>query len=173
MDGRKSFLLSIVALALAGCQTTGGDVAPQNFGGFSASSCQSGSNKCVVTISVAAGKSCTDSANITISPDVLEMKGRKGPIVWVFADKDYEFCPTKGDGVYIQSMGTATSQFVNWGGTDKENGDEETQTKDKCFKRFRMYNYNSDSAETDYYYFIRFTDPLKKSCSKDPWVRNG
>src|SRR6187399_2642064 len=103
MDGRKSFLLSIVALALAGCQTTGGDVAPQNFGGFSASSCQSGSNKCVVTISVAAGKSCTDSANITISPDVLEMKGRKGPIVWVFADKDYEFCPTKGDGVYIQS----------------------------------------------------------------------
>jgi len=133
----------------------------------------SGAGRCVVTVSVAPGKPCTDPANITVSPDPVEM-GAAGArsIVWRL-DRGYEFCPASGDGVPFKT-GNLDFQFFDAARTDNADGDDDHGPPDRCRKNFRWKNKNEPhTAGRTYEYLLKFTGPGGQSCVKDPFIRNG
>ena len=87
---------------------------------------------CKVAIDVAAGKPCTDQANITVKPDTVIMgPGGQRMIVWTLPGA-YRFCPANGDGILFKSSeldfqffdgarwhtsATATGRALNEGST--------------------------------------------------------
>jgi hypothetical protein len=128
------------------------------------------SRKCLVEIKVR-GTSCASAPVITIDPPMLTL-GVIGSrrIVWEFADSSsFEFCPSRGDGVFLQSR--QRRQFENLSATSSEAGDEESIAENDCRDRFRAFNWNNDSNK--YSYALQFSDKRGNTCKVDPWIKNG
>lgn len=174
----RNYLLATSMLALAaGCATPNDPAAPGP-GSISASALNPGecnNKRCVVEISLASGTNC-NNGRTAINPDELQLpdntvfnKGRV--LVWRFKDGfNAKFCPSKGDGVFLQPFRQG-SFFERAGGTDQDEGGEEDQAVDRCFKRFRIFNWNGDMER--FRYFVHFTGPTGETCKIDPWIKNG
>lgn len=127
--------------------------------------------RCAIEISVSA-TSCEFNPTITLDPPKTFTMGNIGKrrMVWRFADPSkFEFCPHRGDGIYLQSL--QRDNFERLRATDSEQGDDDIVPEGECRKRFRMINWNGDNFE--YRYFIQFSDKAGRTCKVDPWIKNG
>ena len=132
-----------------------------------------GDGRCKVAVSVDAGKSCGNAANIKVSPDTVRMgRSPNRTIVWKLDTPGFQFCPASGDG--IQFKGTTNDQFFGAAATDNDDGDDDGAGATKCRKHFRWKNKNEQQTfGRNYSYVVRFTGPSGQVCIKDPFVRNG
>ena len=128
---------------------------------------------CKVAIDVAAGKPCTDQANITVKPDTVIMgPGGQRMIVWTLPGA-YRFCPANGDGIVFKTS-ELDFQFFDGARTDDADGTDDHGPPDRCRKHFRWKNKNEPfTAQRFYQYLVKFTGPAGEACVKDPFIRNG
>lgn len=128
--------------------------------------------RCLVQIEFPAGAtSCSANPTINVNPMELQL-GNIGSrrIVWRFAPgSPFEFCPSRGDGVFLQAK--QRGEFRYLGATDSDQGDEEEVGEGQCRRNFRVDNWNAESFT--YRYFLQFSDRAGNTCKVDPWIKNG
>lgn len=187
-EGWRASSIYIAAIALVGCTSMAGQDGAVTREGVPVTASTAGpglsvtsttlklqpgdcdTKKCLIEVTVR-GTSCTSTTTITVNPPTLTL-GTIGNrrIVWELADStNFEFCPSRGDGVFLQSR--QRRQFESPSATSSEAGDDESVPEDQCRKRFRVFNWNNDQFL--YAYALQFSDKNGKTCKVDPWIKNG
>lgn len=138
-------------------------------------------NKKACHIHVAVAEPCATDVNVTVDPQQLQMNRGARRIVWHLPN-GYAFCPTIGDGVFVQP--NADGNFTAFATSDDEDGGmSDDPDFGNCRRKFRTFNFNWGTAK--YNYMLQFSRmelvgippnqvyaPVA-TCKKDPWVKNG
>ena len=160
-----------VAATLASC----GPFRPSEPGtGIKSVSCDSAAPgaRCSVAIRAGSRFTCGD-ARFDVDPEVLELRnGRPVNIIWT-VDAPFAFCGTNN--VYLKpNLSQDYQQMYESFGSESDDGARgpNMTTLGKCKQR---WHWNWRNTGTAYYqYNIELTDTRTgRSCTIDPWVKNG
>lgn len=172
MLARSTYSILLTGLALAACAPMPPQ-APLDTKAWTRCATDRPGARCdVQVVEDSSGPYSCALGRVRVEPDALELTGRRPVNIQWAVPRGYGFCD--GDGVTLKS-GFEKAQrdvFESFGSDDKSGARKELMPEAQC-RPFRNWRWANTDPGSTHAYEIRFSDRNGRTCTIDPWIRNG